>query len=220
MTSIVMSNSEGAGLWQRSLATRHLLRNPGEAVRTAVDRHHAAIRRVIKQIAEGAAALVATMSMAIPDPVKPNAAEPRSQTAYAQRQARFEEAAQLKAARVLSSALPSWSVPNVRRSGVGFKLPAHRSGANRGGSAFSDSTLIVLTAAGTRDVATRLNSGGNPLRSALRTARDRAAMDRTTMHERAVGHQPTYDARRHSSAAVRSTDCTAPDDRRRHAAHD
>jgi transposase len=42
----------------------HLLRNLGDAVRAAVDRQHAAIRRVTKQIAKEAAALVATTLMA------------------------------------------------------------------------------------------------------------------------------------------------------------
>ena len=78
----------------------HLLRNLGEAVRAVVDRQHAAIRRVSKQIAEEAAALVATMSTPIPDPVKPTTAERCSQAAFARRQARYEEAARLKAAGV------------------------------------------------------------------------------------------------------------------------
>ena len=78
----------------------HLLRNLGDAVRAVVDRQHAAIRRVSRQIAEEAAALVASIAMATPDPVKPSAAERRSQAAFARRQARYEEAAQLKAAGV------------------------------------------------------------------------------------------------------------------------
>ena len=78
----------------------HLLRNLGEAVRAVVDRQHAAIRRVSKQIADEAAALVATMSTPIPDPVKPTTAGRRSQAAFARRQARYEEAARLKAAGV------------------------------------------------------------------------------------------------------------------------
>jgi transposase len=75
----------------------HLLRNLGEAVQAVVGRHHADIRRVNRQIAEETAALAANLPTATADPPKPTAAERRSQTSYARRQARYEEAARLKA---------------------------------------------------------------------------------------------------------------------------
>jgi transposase len=75
----------------------HLLRNLGDAVQAVVGRHHADIRRVSRQIVEETAALAATIPMAAPDPVTPTAAERRSQASYARRQARYEEAARLKA---------------------------------------------------------------------------------------------------------------------------
>ena len=84
----------------------HLLRNLGDAVRTVVDRHHVEVRKVSKQIAEEAAApadsvaVVPTDSIAVtrPEPAKPTVAQQRSQDAYARRQARYEEATQLKSA--------------------------------------------------------------------------------------------------------------------------
>jgi transposase len=76
----------------------HLLRNLGDAVRAVVDRQHAGIRRVAKQIADETAALVANMPNTAADPVKHTKAEQRSQQAYSRRQARYEEAARLNAA--------------------------------------------------------------------------------------------------------------------------
>lgn len=78
----------------------HLLRNLGDAVRAAVDRQHATIRRIAKQISEEtttpAIAAIATPPVA----VTPTAAAKRSQAAYTRRQARYEEAARLRAAGV------------------------------------------------------------------------------------------------------------------------
>jgi transposase len=62
-----------------------------------VGRHHADIRHVNRPIADETAALAASMPIAAPDPVKPTAAERRSQASYARRQAHYEEAARLKA---------------------------------------------------------------------------------------------------------------------------
>jgi transposase len=75
----------------------HLLRNLSDAVQAVVGRHHADIRRVNRHIAEETAALAASMPTAASDPVKPTAAERRSQASYARRQARYEEAARLNA---------------------------------------------------------------------------------------------------------------------------
>jgi DNA-binding NarL/FixJ family response regulator len=78
----------------------HLLRNLGDAVRAVVDRQHAAIRWISAQIAEEAAMPAGTIAAVAPEqihPIKPTAAEQRSQTAYARRQARYEEAARLRA---------------------------------------------------------------------------------------------------------------------------
>jgi transposase len=76
----------------------HLLRNLGDAVRTVVDRQHVEVRKVAKQIAEEAVAPAASAAMAAPDINKPTAAQQRSQNAYARRQVRYVEAAQLKTA--------------------------------------------------------------------------------------------------------------------------
>ena len=76
----------------------HLLRNLGDAVRAVVERHHPGIRRVSQQIAEETAVPVAEKPVITPDVIKPGAAEQRRQVAYERRQARYEEAARLKAA--------------------------------------------------------------------------------------------------------------------------
>ena len=74
----------------------HLLRNLGDAVRAAVDRQHATVRRVAKQVGEQGP----VSTVAAPDSPKPTAAVRRGQASYARRQARYEEAARLRAAGV------------------------------------------------------------------------------------------------------------------------
>jgi transposase len=78
----------------------HMLRNLGDAVQTVVSRHHADVRRVAKEIAGEMAAEAAAVSLPPTDMAKPTAAKQRSQDAHARRQARYEEAAELKAAGV------------------------------------------------------------------------------------------------------------------------
>jgi transposase len=77
----------------------HLLRNLGDAVRAVVDRHHSAIRRIARQISAEAIVPPAT-EIAAPPVVTPSTAAQRRQAAYARRQARYEEAAGLRAAGV------------------------------------------------------------------------------------------------------------------------
>ena len=76
----------------------HVLRNLGEAVRAAVDHQHAAIRRVSRGASEPTVMLAGAPSADTPNNITPNAAERRSQAAFARRQARYEEAARLHAA--------------------------------------------------------------------------------------------------------------------------
>lgn len=76
----------------------HLLRNLSEAVQAVVERQHGGIRRVNKQMAEAAAALAVSVPTPAPEPVKIAVTEQRRQASYARRQARYEEAARLKAA--------------------------------------------------------------------------------------------------------------------------
>ena len=78
----------------------HLLRNLGEAVRAVVDRQHAAIRRVSKQIADEAVRWLRPCPRRHRIRSNQPTAERRSQAAFARRQARYEEAARLKAAGV------------------------------------------------------------------------------------------------------------------------
>ncbi len=74
----------------------HLLRNLGDTVRAVVDRQHAAVRRAAKQLSEQAP--VPTVVAPAPDSAKPAAAARRSETSRARRQARYQEAARLRAA--------------------------------------------------------------------------------------------------------------------------
>jgi transposase len=76
----------------------HMLRNLGDAVQAVVGRHHADIRQLAKEIAGKAAADDAVIPMPPTDDAKPTAAEQRGQDAYARRHARYEEAAELRAA--------------------------------------------------------------------------------------------------------------------------
>jgi hypothetical protein len=78
-----------------------MLRNLGDAVQAVVDRHHAGVRRVAKEIAGEAAAEQAAIHSLEPDhTAQLTSAEQRSQDAYARRQARCEEAAELRTADV------------------------------------------------------------------------------------------------------------------------
>ncbi len=76
----------------------HLLRNLGDAVRAVIDRQHAAIRKVAKEVVERPVVAAVTTAEAVSEPVKLSAAERRRQVSYARRQARYEEAAQLRSA--------------------------------------------------------------------------------------------------------------------------
>jgi len=76
----------------------HLLRNLGDAVRAVIDRQHAAIRRVAKEVVERPVVEAVTAAEAVSEPVKPNVAERRRQASYARRQSRYEEAARLRSA--------------------------------------------------------------------------------------------------------------------------
>ncbi len=76
----------------------HLLRNLGDAVRAVTGHHHAAIRRAAKQAGEQDSASPQPAPAAEPDSAMPNAAARRSQASLARRQARYEDAARLRAA--------------------------------------------------------------------------------------------------------------------------
>lgn len=74
----------------------HLLRNLGDAVRAVVDRQHAVVQRAARQVSEQVP--MPTVVAPAPNRPKPTAAARRSQVSYARRQARYEEAARLRAA--------------------------------------------------------------------------------------------------------------------------
>ena len=109
----------------------HLLRNLGDAVRAVVDRQHAAVRRVAKQVAEQRP--MPTAAAPVPDNVKLTAAARRSQASFARRQARYEETARLHAAGVSISRMRPSSAPTARRSGSGSRPVVPRFGASRRG---------------------------------------------------------------------------------------
>jgi transposase len=72
----------------------HLLRNLGDTMQAVVDRHHALVRRASRQVIDGLCANAANEQR---QSARPTAAAIRSREAYARRQARYEEAAQLRA---------------------------------------------------------------------------------------------------------------------------
>jgi Transposase/zinc-finger of transposase IS204/IS1001/IS1096/IS1165 len=67
----------------------HMLRNLGDAVQAVVDRHHARVRRVAKEIAGKVAAEAAAIPLPPADISRPTIAERRSQDAHARRHARY-----------------------------------------------------------------------------------------------------------------------------------
>jgi transposase len=73
----------------------HLLRNLGEAVQAIVGRHHAAIRTAAREVVAELAVAAHADRLAT---VKPTAAQSRSRQRHARWQARYEEAARLRAA--------------------------------------------------------------------------------------------------------------------------
>lgn len=72
---------------------RHLLGDLGDAIRAVVDRdrQHVEIRQVAKPIAEETVVPTDSVAVAPSDTAKPTAAQQRSQSAYARRQARYED---------------------------------------------------------------------------------------------------------------------------------
>ncbi len=76
----------------------HLLRNLGDAVRSVVDRQHAAVRRAAKQASGQKATLPMTAPIIEPDSRKSNAAAKRSQASHARRHALYADAARLHTA--------------------------------------------------------------------------------------------------------------------------
>ena len=81
----------------------HLLRNLGDAVHAAAERHHAAARRVAREVMRQPAAPSSTPAPA--DGSRPSAVRRRSMAARARRQDRFDEAARLHAAGASLSAI-------------------------------------------------------------------------------------------------------------------
>src|SRR3954468_1717572 len=79
----------------RQVADRwHILRNLGDALRSAVERQHGAIRRIARQMADEMEARPHGRTAEAPRPTAP---ERRKQAAFARRQARYEQAERLLA---------------------------------------------------------------------------------------------------------------------------
>ncbi len=121
----------------------HLLRNLGTAMQALADRHSAAARRAAQHAPDEQPPARAHVSVPTPAPHKATAAERASQASLARRQARYEEAARLRADGVSISRIavlleaerktvrrwlrlghaPSWAKP--RRGGVLDACVAH-----------------------------------------------------------------------------------------------
>jgi transposase len=121
----------------------HLLRNLGDAVQAVVERHHAAIRRIGREVAADCAIRAAA---AVPTQAKPSAAQQRQEAGRARRQARYEEAARMQAAGVSISdmsrqmradrkTLRRWlqagAAPSWLRAPRGSILDCHRAALER-----------------------------------------------------------------------------------------
>jgi transposase len=76
----------------------HLLRNLGDAVRAIVDGQHAAVGCIVQQVSDPLP--VPSVAAPVSDNPMPTAVDRRSQASHARRQARYEEAARLRAAGV------------------------------------------------------------------------------------------------------------------------
>ena len=74
-----------------------MLRNLGDAVRSVVDRHHAAVRRAARHSSEQLVEPPQAAQAAEPDLARPSAAALRIQASLARRQGRCEHAARLQA---------------------------------------------------------------------------------------------------------------------------
>jgi hypothetical protein len=95
-------------------------------------------------------------------------AERRGQDAYARRQARYEEAARLKAAGLSLKCIAAAVGAERRQSGAGFAPAGHRAGSSRGGPAPLGRITTILTAIGGTGVTTLPSSGANLSRLASR----------------------------------------------------
>lgn len=79
----------------RQVADRwHILRYLGDALRSAVERQHGAIRRIARQMADE---MAARPNGSIVEALRPTAPERRKQAAFARRQARYKQAERLLA---------------------------------------------------------------------------------------------------------------------------
>ena len=140
----------------------HLLRNVGDALRHAVERHHAALRRIGGEVAAELATERATDAPTLrPKPV-PTALERRRTEARARRQALYDEAVRLRlrAAR-RSSPLPWHSARRHARSHTGLRPVMHRCATAGRRAASSNCSGATLSSAMPRAAATRASSGAN-----------------------------------------------------------
>jgi hypothetical protein len=153
-----------------------MLRNLGDAVQAVVDRHHAGVWRVAEEIAGEAAAEEAAIPLNPINTAKLTSAEQRSQDAYARRQARYDEAAELKTA------------------GVPIKRIAASIGVERGSRLATDrwSPALAQTASALRSCALPGSSGPPldrrlPQRGPTLARTDRAWLLWPTRHRASVG---------------------------------
>jgi lambda repressor-like predicted transcriptional regulator len=137
----------------------HLLRNLSDAVHAITDRHHAAVRRIGREVMVHLSAEDARSTPVAP---RPNLAFRRAEAARARRQARFDEAVRLHAAGASLSAISRQvgaDRKTLRQWLQAGAMPTWR--RPRRAAVSSSPTESIWSGAGRRAAATRLGCGAS-----------------------------------------------------------
>ncbi|MFC7557302.1 ISL3 family transposase [Pseudoroseomonas wenyumeiae] len=195
----------------------HLLRNLGEALEAVVERHHAVIRRIGKDVAAAVAV-----------PAMPSAARQCQEARHPWRQARYKEAARLHAAGTSISQVARQLGADRKTLHRWLRAGAAQAGPCRGAAASWIAIAPFWSGAGPRAAITLPGCGGTAAqwlcRSSLgcqglghRETQDRARRMPTPCTNRRSYLAATHASLRHAPAdgERRDTHCTGP--RLRHA---
>jgi transposase len=136
----------------------HLLRNLGDAVQAVVERHHAAIRRIGREMTADRPVRAAAVA---PSRATPFAAQRRKEAGRLRRQARYEEAARMHVTGASVSDIARHLGIDARRSAAGCWPGLPRAGSSRGGGALSMPTAPPWNSARRRAATTPPGCGGS-----------------------------------------------------------